>query len=74
MNSKEDKLRESRKRAYENFKESKPEKLNVMRRKASKKFYESHKEQVKEKCRNYARYKRDLSKIESNEYLYNVNP
>ena len=65
MDSKKEKLKETRKRAYEKFKESEPDKLNEMRRKASKIYYEKNKDKVRTNCREYARRKREIAKIES---------
>ena len=61
MDSKNEKLKETRKRAYEKFKD----KLNEMRRKASKIYYEKNKDKVRTNCREYARRKREIAKIES---------
>ena len=55
--------KESRKLAYEKFKENHPDRLAELRRQASKRYYENHKEEVKEKCKLRARKKREESLI-----------
>ena len=65
MDSKIEKLKETRKRAYEKFKDSKPDKLNEMRRKASKTYYEKNKDKVRTNCKEYARHKSELAKLEN---------
>ncbi len=55
---------ESKKKAFEKFKENHPERLAELRREASKRYYESHRETVKQKCKERARQKREDSLIE----------
>ena len=52
-------ISESRKLAYERFKKKHPERIAELRRKASKKYYENHRDEVKDKCKERAKRKRE---------------
>ena len=57
-------MKNSRNLAYDKFKQKHPERIAELRRQASKEYYENHREEVKEKCRERARAKReDLKNI-----------